>query len=249
MNKVMDRVREAWAGGRGGKIESLSETDDPRRYRVLTVSEFQDSAKASLSAHGLDVMKVEKAETRARHWVEVRVSDALWEKIEQKLAPKPSAAPTPPVPDDALAKLQAQYDELQRRFDDQAELLASKSALIDAITSAPERIYIHFAVSGAQTDDKMVTKKRREGYAVVHETFVVDPSGIPIYCAVMERKIQSPPSPHERIIQHSHAVRVIPVPQTSPLNGGSNLLERLLEQDNAELMPILNRLEEAIYGN
>lgn len=90
-NKIIERVKAAWAGAHAGKIKHVSATDDPRRYIVVTSKVFNAPLKA-LHAHGLTVVGSMVDLGGTGHAVTVFVLDRLWVKLQVD-DPSPFADP------------------------------------------------------------------------------------------------------------------------------------------------------------
>lgn len=245
--KMIERVKAAWGGGRGGKLESVIATDEPREFEVMTLGAFEDKATATLLAHGLKVIEVQPSLlSPLQAAVRVRVTDDLWKKIEVETDSQPlAAAPLETAGDEAADLLQ----EMRRALVDARELIEQQQERLLALTSAPKRIYVYMRLDHPVTDDAVVTKRRQEGYQVVESNFIMGTDGTPYYCATMERREH----PTEGGVPYRMIRSAVPLENAAQVTrsildhmGGVNLFERLREKDEQELAPAVTRLAEAM---
>lgn len=259
-NKVIERVKAAWGGGRGGKIVTIAATDNPRMFTITSGVSFDDeriaATKPTLAAHGLEIRRVETDHFK-KNILSVFILDSLWDKLlgETEIQSRASASTSQPIPpadefdilEKAAEALAGQAADKLRIAEQNKEIEKLKNQL-SALTAAPERVYVYQILNNGVTKDDVVNRRRAEGYEIVESGFVPGDSGEPVYCAAMERRDKSLKSPN-RMIMSAYPIAV-------PLNareidlvrsGGSNLLEQLETLDDQGLEPALNGLERALY--
>ena len=260
--KVEAKVRQCWAGGHGGKIASLEAQADPREFIVTTVKPVP--LNANLRNHGLALVK-----QIAPDVTHVRVMDEMWAKLLE--AGKPVTAevdPTSPAfttgdsgvnvtvtTGDGTQTSETVFadepepdvSELDDRDVEIADLKAQVDQLRDIIRALTpvadewQTLKLNLPKDGKVTAHPEIAAQEALGWQV--HTVSYAPNGEDRLFVLMTRKPQTKPAP---LYYQAGAGAMVYQPTT--IHPISTRFDRMIEEMDAELQPVVQQLRDAFYS-